>query len=175
MTSQPLEEFTQWKLSVGANRESKRFTSLQLAYIDWLKTLGDPTHAVTLTFKRHREDTKQPWSIPIIKNSSKVFLSILNKNIFSKHAKKNNRCVMSAVVIGTGTYNDHPHAHLALQTPRHQSWDEFTELIFKAIETTSWIDRESPVKPYISDGWLEYMLEHGEEDLLIDLCTPARP
>jgi len=152
----------------------KGFTSLQLAYISWLETLGNPTHAVTLTFKRYGQDTKLPWNKPIIKKSTKVFLSILNKNAFGKHAKKNNQSVMSAVVIGTGTYNDHPHAHLALQTPEHLSWDEFTELIFKAIETTSWIDRESTVKPFISVGWLEYMVDHGEEDLLIDLCTPAR-
>lgn len=175
MTRLPQEEFNQGQPSENVNKKLKRFTRLQLAYISWLKTLGDPTHAVTLTFKRHRRDTKQPWNKPIIKDSLKVFLSILNRNVFGKQAKKNNKCVMSAVVIGTGTYNDHPHAHLALQTPKHLSWDEFTELIFKAIETTSWIDRESPVKPYISDGWLEYMVDHGEEDLLIDLCTPARP
>jgi hypothetical protein len=159
---------------MSAVNSSKRFTGLQLGYINWLKTLGNPTHAVTLTFKRYRDDTKQVWSISIIKDSLKVFMSILNRNVFGKHAKKNNQCVMSVVVIGTGTYIDHPHAHLALQTPEHLSWDEFTELIFKAIETTSWIDRESTVKPYISIGWLEYMVGHGEEDLLIDLCTPAR-
>ena len=175
MTRLPQDEFNQGQPSVNVNKKLKRFTLLQLAYISWLITLGDPTHAVTLTFKRYEQDTKKPWSVPIIKASLKVFLSILNRNVFGKHAKKNNQCVMSAVVIGTGAYNDHPHAHLALQTPKHLSWDEFTELIFKAIETTSWIDRESPVKPYISDGWLEYLLEHGEEDLLIDLCTPARP
>ena len=153
----------------------KRFTSLQLAYINWLKTLGNPTHAVTLTFKRYEQDTKKPWSVPIIKDSLKVFLSILNKNVFGKHAKKNNQCVMSAVVIGTGTYNDHPHAHLALQKPEQLSWDAFTDLVIKAIETTSWVDGEFVIEPYESDGWLEYMVEHDEEDLLIDLCTPARP
>jgi len=161
--------------SEDADKKLKRFTRLQLAYISWLKTLGTPTHAVTLTFKRYRDDTKQIWSISIIKDSLKVFLSILNKNVFGKHAKKNNRCVMSAVVIGTGTYNDHPHAHLALQKPEHLSWYEFTVLICKAIETTSWIDGKSNIELYESDGWLEYMVEHGEEDLLIDLCTPARP
>jgi hypothetical protein len=175
MTSQPLEEFTQWKLSVGANRESKRFTSLKLAYIDWLKTLGDPTHAVTLTFKRYEQDTKKPWNMPIIKKSTKVFLSVLNQCIFGKHARKNNQCVMSAVVFGTGTYGDQPHAHLALQNPEHLSWDAFADLIVKAIETTNWVDGEFVIEPYESDGWLEYMVDHGEEDLLIDLCTPARP
>ena len=175
MTCLSIEEITQFELSKDGNNESKRFTRLQLAYISWLKTLGNPTHAVTLTLKRYGQDTKLSWNIPIIKKSTKVFLNILNKNVFGKYVKKNNQCVMSVVVIGTGTYNDHPHAHLALQTPEHLSWDEFTELIFKAIETTSWIDRKSTVKPYISVGWLEYMVDHGEEDLLIDLCTPARP
>jgi hypothetical protein len=153
----------------------KRFTRLQLAYISWLKTLGDPTHAVTLTFKRYREDTKQLWSISIIKDSLKFFLCILNKKVFGKHAKKNNQCLMSAVVIGTGTYNDHPHAHLALQQPSHLSWEEFRELILKTIKTRSWVDSEFTIDPYESDGWLEYMVGHGEEDLLIDLCSPARP
>ena len=158
-----------------AAKSKMPFTSLQLAYISWLKTLGDPTHAVTLTFKRYEQDTKKPWSVPIIKDSLKVFLSILNRNVFGKHAKKNNKCVMSAVVIGTGTYNDHPHAHLALQKPKNLSWDEFEKLIAKAIQTTSWVDGEFVIEPYESDGWLEYMVDHGEEDLLIDLCTPARP
>ena len=175
MTRLPQKEFTQWEPSVVAYKKLKRFTRLQLAYISWLKTLGSPTHAVTLTFKRHSHETMQLWSVSIIKDSLKVFLSILNKNVFGKHAKKNNQCVMSAVVIGTGTYNDHPHAHLALQTPEHLSWEEFKELIAKAIETTSWVDGEFVIEPYESDGWLEYMVEHGEEDLLIDLCTPARP
>jgi len=152
----------------------KHFTRLQIAYVSWLQSLGSPTHAVTLTFKRYRQETKQLWSILIIKDSSKFFLSVLNKCVFGKHFKKNDQCVMSAVVIGTGAYNDHPHAHLALQKPEHLSWDEFTELIIKAIETTSWVDGEFTIDPYESDGWLAYMLEHGEEDLLIDLCTPAR-
>ena len=175
MTRLPQEEFTQCQPSVNVNKKLKRFTRLQLAYINWLKTLGNPTHAVTLTFKRYEQDTKKPWSVPIIKDSLKVFLSILNKNVFGKHAKKNSHCVMSAVVIGTGTYNDHPHAHLALQTPEHLPWEEFKELIAKAIETTSWVDGEFTIDPYESDDWLEYMVGHGEEDLLIDLCTPARP
>ena len=175
MTRLPQKEFTQWEPSVVAYKKLKRFTRLQLAYISWLKTLGSPTHAVTLTFKRHSHETIQLWSVSIIKDSLKVFLSILNKNVFGKHAKKNNQCVMSAVVIGTGTYNDHPHAHLALQKPEQLSWYEFTVLICKAIETTSWIDGKSNIELYESDGWLEYMVEHGEEDLLIDLCTPARP
>jgi hypothetical protein len=175
MTRLPQEEFTQGEPSVNVNKKLKLFTRLQLAYISWLKTLGDPTHAVTLTFKRYEQDTKKPWSKPIIKDSLKVFLSILNRNVFGKHAKKNNQSVMSAVVIGTGSYNDHPHAHLALQKPEQLSWCEFTVLICKAIETTSWIDGKSTIELYESDGWLEYMVEHGEEDLLIDLCTPARP
>jgi len=160
---------------MSAVNSSKRFTSLQLAYISWLETLGNPTHAVTLTFKRYGQDTKLPWNKPIIKKSTKVFLSILNKNIFGKHAKKKNQCVMSAGVIGTGVYNDHPHAHFALQKPEHLSWDAFADLIIKAIETTSWVDGEFAIEPYVSDSWLEYMVDHGEEDLLIDLCTPARP
>jgi len=164
-----------WEPSDDADQKLKRFTRLQLAYISWLKTLGNPTHAVTLTFKRHRHETKQLWNISIIKDSLKVFLSVLNRNVFGKHAKKTNQCVMSAVVIGTGAYNDHPHAHLALEKPADLSWDKFTELIFKAIETTSWIDGQSTIELFESDGWLEYMVEHGEEDLLIDLCTPARP
>ena len=174
MTRLPQEEFNQGQPSVNVNKKLKRFTRLQLAYISWLKTLGNPTHAVTLTFKRYGQD-KRPWSVPIIKDSLKVFLSILNRSVFGKHAKKNNQCVMSAVVIGTGVYNDHPHAHLALQKPEQLSWYEFTVLICKAIETTSWIDRESAIESYVSEGWLDYMVEHGEEDLLIDLCTPARP
>jgi hypothetical protein len=175
MTRLPQEEFTQCEPSVNVNKKLKRFMRLQLAYIDWLKTLGDPTHAVTLTFKRYEQDTKKPWSMPIIKKSTKVFLNILNQNAFGKHAKKNNLCIMSAVVIGTGTYNDHPHAHLALQRPSHLSWEEFRELILKTIKTRSWVDSEFTIDPYESDGWLEYMVDHGEEDLLIDLCTPARP
>ena len=85
MTRLPQKEFTQWEPSVVAYKKLKRFTRLQLAYISWLKTLGSPTHAVTLTFKRHSHETIQLWSVSIIKDSLKVFLSILNKNVFGKH------------------------------------------------------------------------------------------
>ena len=159
---------------MNVTNSSSRLTRLQLAYVSWLKTLGNPTHAVTLTFKRYRKETKQLWSLPIIKKASKVFLNIVNKKVFGNQVKKNKQYVMSTVVIGTGTYNDHPHAHLALQKPENLSWDEFTILITNSIEATRWLDDQFVVEPYESDGWLEYMVDHGEEDLLIDLCTPAR-
>ena len=159
---------------MNVTNSSSRLTRLQLAYVSWLKTLGNPTHAITLTFKRYREETEQLWSLPIIKKASKVFLNIVNKKVFGNPVKKKKQCVMSMVVIGTGTYNDHPPAHLALQKPENLSWDEFTKIIATSIEATSWLDKKFAIKPYESEGWLEYMVEHGEEDLLIDLCTPAR-
>lgn len=149
---------------MNVTNSPSRLTRLQLAYVSWLRTLGNPTHAVTLTFKRLRQDTKQLWSIPIIKKSSKVFLSVLNKNVFGKQATKINQCVMSVAVIGTGTYNDHPHAHLALQKPENLSWDEFTKQIAKTVLTIHWLDDQFVVEPYESDGWLEYM---GKERLSV--------
>ena len=155
--------------------QSKQASQLQLAYLYWLSSLGSPTHAVTITFKRFNQETQQLWSIPIIKKSSSIFLKILNKSVFGKSAKKDKACLMSAVVIGIGTYNDNPHAHLALEKPAHQTWAEFSELIAKAAKRTCWANDQLYIVPYDSQGWLEYMLEHGEEDLLTDLCTPARP
>ena len=152
-----------------------KLTKLQEAYVSMLARLGSPTHAVTITFKRYQLGTNKAWSKPIIKDALKVCLSILNDRAFSGIKPKRNRRVMSAVVVGTGAYKDHPHAHLALGCPPHLSYEEFENIVNKAASKTWWIGQKPHHEPYESKGWLTYMVEHGEEDLVLELCTPAQP
>lgn len=140
----------------------------------WIHELAPWTHAVTLTFKR-RGINGQAVSEQIIVHALRHFLRVLDKSYYSGSKFRQGAYVPSAVVIGWGTYNDHPHAHLALACRQEISHEAFKKLIVAASEATEWIDQERRVETYRNDGWAEYMLNHGINNLITNLTRAHQP
>lgn len=140
----------------------------------WIHELAPWTHAVTLTFRR-RDIKGQAVSEQIIIQALRHFLRVLDKCCYSGSEVRRGAYVPSAVVIGWGAYNNHPHAHLALSCPQETPHETFENLIESAAEATDWIDVERRVEPYRNEGWAEYMLNHGIENLITNLTRAHQP
>jgi len=148
---------------------------LRYNYAVWMKTmLGQPSHAVTLTFKRIDKSTGQCWNLEIVKKSCRVFLAILNKKLFGNSAIRQGKCIGAAVILDRGRFKCNPHAHLALVAPSDMSFEVFEGLIHISARLTWWVKGEGHVKAYWSEGWLGYMIDHGSDCLLLDLCTTGK-
>ena len=75
---------------------------------------------------------------------------------------------------GMGLSSEHPHCHIAIAAPVNMTFAAFEKLILESIRKTLWFDRQFAVKPYESEGWIKYLLDHQEE-LFMDLPSPAYP
>lgn len=140
----------------------------------WIHDLAPWTHAVTLTFKRST-GKGQTVNDQIIIQAIRHFLRVLDRCCYSGSKVRQGACVPSVVVIGWGTYNDHPHAHLALACPIQTEREAFEKFINSSAEATNWINRERFVDGYQNQGWIEYMLDHGIKNLVTELTRAHQP
>lgn len=140
-------------------------------WANWLDSLAPWTHAVTLTCKR-KSHRNHPITDHIICSSAKHVVRLINTKCFGKGARKG-ASIAVAATYGWGTYGLHPHLHFCFAHPKHLSYEAFSELVDEAATKTYWIDRERCTKPYLSKGWASYLIQHGTDQLILDLVTPS--
>ena len=140
----------------------------------WLHELAPWTHAVTLTLKR-RDARGLPISQSILEDTCRHFQKRLNHACFGRRRFCRGHSIASAIVYGWGAYGDHPHLHLSLACPRHLAHKELTVLITNCADQTFWINSQRIIKPYLDEGWFEYLIAHGADHLILQLVSPARP
>lgn len=176
---------------VDENRDRGRFVALPavvlggMAYlrlshaarsllIDWLHSLAAWTHAVTFTLKHHDERGVQATQ-KIMKDTARHFLVVLNAACFGASNARRGYRVGSAVSFGWGVYGDHPHLHFSLAAPAHLEDQKFVSLIKSIASRIFWIDQQKKIKPYRDQGWSEYLVDHGMDNVILDLVRPSMP
>jgi hypothetical protein len=148
---------------------------LRESYVQWIKEiLGNPTHAVTLTFKSYDKSKRECWNQDIVQQACRVFLGILNTKLFGSAAKRKKRCIGSAFVLGRGRYKNNPHAHFALVAPKGTTTADFEKSIHASAELTRWVKGKGHINPYWSEGWLGYMIDHGSGSLLLSPSSEGK-
>ena len=121
------------------------------------------TTALTVTVKRFHKN--QTVSSEHVRQALRHFLRRLDFSCLGDNKAKKGAFVESVVVIGWGTYKDHPHAHLALVCPSGLTNAKFLDHIERAASGTEWFDRERKICEYTSGGWSTYMVDHDPENL----------
>ena len=144
----------------------------QEQYTKWFADFADWTHAVTVTPKPSRKGFPRTKS-PTISTTSH-FVSVLNRKVLGNSRARKGHRIACVAVYGDGTYGDHPHVHLAFQAPSGMSYEEMHQAIEHSIQRTNGLGTEYKIKRYTSEGWLTYMLDHGTDELLVELTPPAK-
>lgn len=147
---------------------------------DWVRFMadladGDFSHAVTITFHQRHPVTGQALTSSIAADTIAHILGRINKRCFNHAAKRKGFTVAAVSVLGNNYLEDHLHAHLAIQMPAGASIEEFSTLIKKIIELCKWTNREYTICHYSNDRWLDYMVKHGQESILLDCCFRSNP
>jgi hypothetical protein len=136
----------------------------------WSKFIDDSakwTHAYTVTLKRHIG--AQGVSKEHMYQAARHFLRRLDYRCLGRNRVKRGAFVSSVVVYGWGTYDNHPHLHLALVCPAGLSESEFIDCIEQAASKVKWFDRERKLEKYVNSGWATYMVDHDPENLYVSL------
>ena len=102
------------------------------------------------------------------------YLRRLDATCFGPSKARRGHRVGSAVSFGWGVYDDHPHLHLSLAVPSETTQKRFAELVVIAARRTYWIDRLHVIKPYRDRGWMSYLVDHGMDNVILDLVRPSQ-
>jgi len=137
----------------------------------WLDSLAPWTHAATFTCKR---TSVRNLSITedILVDTAKHFIQRVSLRCFGKRARRS-QLLPVVVTFGWGSYGDHPHLHFCFALPEWMIFEEFSKILDEEANKTIWIDRQQCVKPYQDIGWMNYLIEHGTQNLIVPLITPS--
>lgn len=158
---------TRYKLQRVTTRRIRIAPSARKAWHVFIHEAADWTVALTANIKRFHEN--QPISIQHMMQAMRHFLRVLDYRCFGRNRVKRGAFVGSVVVYGWGTYNDHPHAHLALVCPKGLSDAAFEEHIRQACAKTMWFEPKPDIRKYRDVGWSDYMIGHDPENLDTEL------
>ena len=153
--------------------QTKR-TRLSQAYAVWLDTLSQWTVAATFTLKRHNE-RGTPSNQRILEDTARHFLKVLNTACFGASKAKRGYTVGCAASYGWGVYGLHPHLHFSLAAPAHLEQDRFVSLIKDVASRLFWIHRQHKITAYRDQGWCEYMVDHGTDNVILEMVRPSTP
>lgn len=131
------------------------------------------THAVTVTFS-HSDGYGRRCNQHIMYSALRHFIRVLNIKCFRRKQFDRGQRVSVIAAFGMGSSSEHPHCHIAIAAPVNMTFAEFEKLILDAIRKTRWLNQQFALKPYRSEGWIKYLLDHQEE-LFMDLPLPAHP
>ena len=131
------------------------------------------THAVTVTFP-HSDRYGRRCNQYIMYSALRHFIRVLNIKCFRRKQFDRGRRVSVIAAFGMGSSSEHPHCHIAIAAPANMTFPALEKLILESIRKTHWFDQQFAVKPYKSQGWIKYLLDHQEE-LFMDLPSPAYP
>jgi hypothetical protein len=153
-----------------SSRSSKAIT-LRQEWNSWLHGLAPWTHAATFTCKRHSIGHK-PISEKIIIDVTRHLIRRINYRCFGKSAKAG-KSVPVIATFGWGAHHNHPHLHFSFEAPATLAYEEFSSYLEDAADKSYWIDRQRCIKPYSDAGWIEYITEHGTDQLIVPCITPS--
>ena len=140
----------------------------------WLHELDAWALAITFTIKRH-DHRGRPVNQHVVNKTIRHFVNTLNQGCFGRSKADKGFTVGFAAAYGWGIYDDHPHVHISVTTPKHIAIEMFYDLIDKASKACHWIDKHRKIERYRDMGWMRYLVHHGADQVLVELVRPAHP
>lgn len=138
--------------------------------LDFLKSFGPFFLAITLNL-RQRDGNNQR---AIAEKDAKFFVNMLNTRIFRRAYKYGHKSLGVLCSFEVGAFNNRPHLHLAIGKPPTLSQDNLLQAIRYVASKMKYRLGEIHLKPYHSDGWLEYITKTNSvkdvESLIPSAC-----
>ena len=138
--------------------------------LDFLKSFGPFSLAITLNL-RQRDGNNQR---AIAEKDAKFFVNMLNTRIFRRAYKYGHKSLGVLCSFEVGAFNNRPHLHLAIGKPPTLSQDNLLQAIRYVASKMKYRLGEIHLKPYHSDGWLEYITKTNSvkdvESLIPSAC-----
>lgn len=151
----------------GASGQTIR---LNQSLIAWLDSLAPWTHAFTVTCKRGSDRSQINQSILI--DAAHHFVYRVRRKCYKSSGRRQNLLPVTASY-GWGAYGDHPHLHFCFAGPNGMDFSTFSSILEESAKKTFWLNRQMKVEPYRDSGWMQYLVEHGADHLIVSLINPS--
>jgi hypothetical protein len=134
--------------------------------------LSNPSHAVTITFRSEKLPNSKEEKLLFASSAFSWFLHVLSDRCFGKAHRKDGRHIgVITIVEGMGR-NKRMHLHLAIRSP-----GEMTETLFLKKINSSTRKVHSfgniVVKPWIDNGWTDYITKEKDFEVLWEYCLSS--
>jgi len=131
---------------------------------EFVESLADFTHGVTINLKKREPKNKVYFRDEFAKNTFDWFVMRLNQRLFGRKYKKGFRKI---VAIGCFERGDcqRPHLHFAIACPEDVESVRLIGEIRIVHSRMEWRIGEVDINPQIDSGWIDYISKHGFENL----------
>ena len=144
------------------------------AEIQFLKSFGPFCLALTINFKQRRFSRRCPNDRYWIEKDANYFVNMLNTLIFKRAFKYGHKALGIVCSFEMGAINSRPHLHLAIGKPPTLSQEQLLQAIRYVAYKMKYRLGDIYIKPYHSDGWLEYITKTNSvkdvESLIPSAC-----
>ena len=133
---------------------------------DMLK-IADFTHAVTFSLKQGQTDAHGlliPLKPEFAQHQMKIFYDRVNSAVFKNAYKRHTKKLAWVSVLGRGT-EGRLHFHLAIEFPMKFSFENASQILIDKWMPLEWSHSEMRIEKVDSDGWANYMADHGTDSL----------
>lgn len=138
--------------------------------INFLNLFGPFCFAVTINLKERSVKHQRA----IAERDAKYFVNMLNTRIFHRAYKYGHKEIGVVCSFEVGAFNSRPHLHLAIGKPPMLSQEKLLQAIRYVAFKMKYRLGEIHVKPYHSDGWLDYITKTNSvkdvESLIPSAC-----
>ena len=140
--------------------------------VPWLHNLAPWTHAITLTLRRYCINSRIPITQKIAADAIRHYICRIDVGCYKHNARRKGLFVPSVVSLDWGSYGNHPHVHICFAKPNEMSFEDFASLAEESARKTYWIDHHIRIAAYKNEGWMNYIFDHGIDNLLLQFCRP---
>ena len=138
--------------------------------INFLNLFGPFYFAVTINLKERNVNSLRACA----ERDAKYFVNMLNTRIFRRAYKYGHKSLGVLCSFEVGAFNNRPHLHLAIGKPPTLSQEQLLQAIRYVSYKMKYRLGDIYIKPYHSDGWLEYITKTNSvknvESLIPSAC-----
>ena len=137
--------------------------------INYLSSLGELTHSITISLKPLYLSS-HTWERYEYEKATAVFTRMLNSRFFGKKFNRRKKALPMITSFETKYGFENPHLHIAIGCPADVTHQEFENLIDKTRRKIRLFDQQLHIQPYLSSGWIGYLSKEGMDSLILSCC-----
>lgn len=144
---------------------------IQSTYITYLSSFGKFTDVVTILIKKRNPKDGIYWRNEFATSTAKHFTNRLNKKIYKRAYKFQNKKLAQLVAYERGIKTDRPHFHIILERPTEISKNQFHSSINEVAIKMDWLYGDIDIRQYQNEDFIRYMCKGNFENILLEVCS----
>lgn len=145
----------------------------QQQLIEYLSSLGQLTHSVTISLKPVYLRS-HIWERYEYEKAAIVFVRRINSFFFGKRFNRGKKALPIITSFEAKRDLVNPHLHIAVGCPESSNSEEFERVIRDTHRKIRLFNQHIHIQPYRSSGWIGYLSKEGQDSLVLSCCNSGK-